>query len=294
MGNSIPLVVLALFFVGFFLYQVRKWKDLEPMSRKAIYVGIGTALSAAVIAIIDPPWAGRWLFLVLIIGFAAYWVLFYGGMKKHGNTLNTYGLETEMSVVRNKEEERNNADMAWLRKWLEPDVYDFKVGGEYPALVQNRDPWVLVVRIPTAKGVLDIVPESEFDFGTPNFTAFSYVRKIPVSRVMLSKQSLAANPPKKIFTTGDDDFDKLFYLTGVSQNEAQQIFTPEVISWFKEHHYSIGWVRVERFGIYCFRNGIVESREDILDGISLLELIAEAIDQAIEKDTLRPPGYLTT
>ena len=60
MGNSIPLVVLALFFVVFFLYQVRKWKDLEPMSRKAIYVGIGTALSAAVIAIIDPPWAGRW------------------------------------------------------------------------------------------------------------------------------------------------------------------------------------------------------------------------------------------
>jgi len=275
--ENLGFIFLCLVFIGFCLLGARGWKFLHPQKRLAVMLGIGAGLLAIVVALINPPWAGRWVLGIVIAGFAGYGGLYYMGRRQHARALDSFAVETGMVAVRNQDEENKVKELVELRKWLEPDLYKWKAAGQYPALVQKRGPWTLVIRTPLAV---------DFELNAPDYTCFSYIRKIPINTLIVQEYAQQKTKPKKIFETGDLEFDKRYCITGVNSQDAEAVFTKPVREYLKGLSQLPGWVRFERFGIYYFMPGSVASKNDIDKSLAALDFLASHVDNAIEEGKL--------
>ncbi|QUL98786.1 MAG: hypothetical protein IMF26_01515 [Candidatus Fermentithermobacillus carboniphilus] len=279
--ENVGLVLLALVFIFFCAWKALGWRNLHPSRRLAITVGIVFSLVSIVISAVNPPWAGRWILGTVISAFLGYGLLYSLGRKQHEKTLDSFAAETGMTAVRTPQDEESSKELADLKKWMDRDLYKWKVSGQYPALVQKRGPWTLVVRVPLAV---------DFDLNAPDYTVFAYIRKIPMNTIIIAEMPLKEkDKPKKIFTTGDPEFDKRYYLTGVSASDALAVFKDEVRDYFKKLTSFSGWVRLERFGIYYYMPGMVGSRDDLEKSIALLDLLAKAVEKGAEEGELKEP-----
>lgn len=278
--ENLGVVILSLVFIGFCLWGGRQWKILHPQRRLAVVVGVSAGIMAILVALLNPPWAGRWLMVIVFSGLLAYGALYYAGRQHHAKTLDSFAAETGMVSVKTSEEERSAAELIDLRKWLEPDLYKWKVAGQYPALIQKRGEWTCVIRTPFAV---------DFELNAPDYTCFSYVRKIPLNTLTIQEYRQQKTKPQKIFKTEDPDFDARFCLTGVNKQDALAIFVEPVRKYFLKMPILRGWIRLERFGIYYYMPGSVTSREQIDKGLELLDLLAKRIEDAVKEGALTEP-----
>lgn len=273
-ADNLGLALLILVALAAMLYRTRNWGEIHPQERRGILVAIGACIIAFAVAILDPPWAGRWIMGILIAGFVGFQILYLMSRRMHAVTLDEFAGETGMTAIRNSEEERTNPEIRNLRKWMESDVYRWKARGYYPALVAEKGDWTLIVRVPHTV---------DFDFHALDHTMFAFIRKLNVNTILAGGWPLKEEDrPKKTLPTNDAEFDERFYLTGALQatDDALAVFNEKV----REHMMSLtdlpGWIRVERFGIYYYMPGAVTSKAEIDQVISLLEVIGEAVSEA--------------
>lgn len=272
--DNLVFTILVLIVLAAMLNKARNWRDVHPQERLGIMLAIGACVVSLAIAALDPPWAGRWIIAILVAGYAGYQILYSRSLRRHTVALDGFAGETGMTAIRNPQEEKANRELNDLLKWMQKDLYRWKAQGDYPALVAKKGDWTLVIRVPHAV---------DFDVNAPDYTMFAFIRRLNVNTIMAARWPLRQEErPKKTFSTGDDQFDKRFYLTGASQasDDALMVFNENV----REHMMSLsdlpGWVRVERFGVYYYMPGAVTSKKQIDQAISLLEVIGQALSEA--------------
>ncbi len=272
--NNLVFTLLILGVLGIMLNKIRTWRDTHPQQRLGIILVMAACAICLVIAAIDPPWAGRWIMGGLLVSLVAFQYLYSKSIKRHTKTLDLFAQETGMAAVLNAEQEKTNPLLSDLLKWMQKDLYHWKVRGGYPALVSKKGDWTLVIRVPYAV---------DFDVNAPDYTVFAYINRMSLNTVTAAHWPLKKEEhPTKSFPTGDKEFDSKFYLTGANQamDDALWVFDETVREYLKSLPELPGWIRVERFGVYYYMPGAVTSMEQIDFGIKLVEIMGEAMSKS--------------
>lgn len=268
--SGIILGAVALFF---YAWQARDWKTLHPYRRLGIAVGMVTVVVAAVISTLDIPWVGRYVLGAIIAGFLSYGILYALSVKRHEKVLSSFAEAVGMRAIHNPQEESSDPDLFNVKKWLDKDIYKWKVGGTYPALVKKEGDWVYVVRVPKAL---------DFDYGAPVVTCFAAVKKIPFNTLTLVERRRASRQPKKLFLTGDDSFDSRFFLSGAQSSDAETLFTRPVREFFGAMKEFPGTLRIEHYGVYYYMPGRVQTQEEVQEGLRIIGQVCRWVDESMK------------
>ncbi len=266
--SGIIVGAVALFF---YARQTRDWKTLHPYRRLGIAVGMVTVVLAAVVSTLNIPWVGRYVLGAIIAGFLSYGILYALSVKRHEEALSSFACAVGMRAIHNPKEESSDPDLFNIKKWLDKDIYKWKVGGTYPALVKKEGDWVYVVRV--AKAL-------DFDYDAPVATCFAAVKKTPFNTLTLVERRRASRQPKKIFSTGDDSFDSRFFLSGAQSSDAETLFTPPVREFFSGMKDFPGTLRVERYGVYYYLPGRVQTHEEVQEGLRIMTQVCRWVDES--------------
>lgn len=275
MGNTEAWSGIVIGAVALFFYarQARDWKALHPYRRLGIAVGMVTVVIAAVVSTLNIPWVGRYVLGTIIAGFLSYGILYALSLKRYEKALSSFANAVGMRAIHDPQEESSDPDLFNIKKWLDKDIYKWKVGGTYPALVKKEGDWVYVVRVPKAL---------DFDYDAPVATCFAAVKKIPFNTLSLVERQRASRQPKKLFLTGDDSFDSRFFLSGAQSYDAETLFAPPLRDFFGSMKEFRGTLRVERYGVYYYMPGRVQTHEEVQEGLRIIAEVCRWVDESMK------------
>ena len=257
------------------ILSIEHFRNIPLATKLNILIPLAFVPITGGLMLIPGVWGGRLAVLSLVaLGLSIAAGSFYAH-RRYFKALVNVARETGAEVLVSPMQEKDSPVCIKLKRWLQSDLYLWKVGGRFPFVVGTQDGFIFIVRAPYAV---------RFEGWKRDTTRIAIYHRASLGGFTIYSRDRVPPKASRLVPVGNREFDSRFIIVSRRLEEVKNVMTEAAQAAVKDlDGTGVAGIEVTRWGVFYHLEGKVTDPEQVLSALPFLLKLARELAAAFAR-----------